>query len=86
MTIAEPTVGVYSVAAAKAHLSEILKQVEAGEEVTITRRGQPIATIRPLKPRSTAIDWAEITRLRKALPKSRLSAADLIRQMRDAGY
>ncbi len=78
--------GAYSIAEAKAQLSEILKKVEAGEEVTITRRGQPIASIRPVKPRPTAIDWAEIARLRKALPKSRLSAAKLIREMRDAGF
>ena len=36
-----------SVAEAKAHLSELLNQVEAGEEIVITRRGQPIARIAP---------------------------------------
>lgn len=76
----------YSVAEAKAHLSELLKQVEAGEEVTITRRGQAIASIRPIRPRPTAIDWAAIARLRKSLPKSKISAAKLVREMRDAGF
>ncbi len=32
-----------SVAHAKAHLSELLKAVESGEEVVITRHGRPIA-------------------------------------------
>ena len=36
-----------SVAEAKAHLSELLNQVEAGEEIVITRRGQPIACLAP---------------------------------------
>lgn len=34
-----------SVADAKSHLSELLAQVEAGEEVMITRRGKLIARI-----------------------------------------
>ena len=34
-----------SVAGAKARLSALLTQVEAGEEVVITRRGVPIARI-----------------------------------------
>ncbi len=34
-----------SVAEAKAKLSELLKRVEAGERVTITRRGKPVAVV-----------------------------------------
>lgn len=30
---------------AKTHLSELLTQVEAGEEVVIARRGTPVATL-----------------------------------------
>lgn len=78
--------GAYSVAEAKAHLSEILRQVEAGEEVTITRRGQPIATIRAAVKPPTAADWARIAEFRNRLPKSKLSAAKIVRQMRDAGF
>jgi prevent-host-death family protein len=33
-----------TVADAKARLSDLLAQVEAGEEVVITRRGQPVAS------------------------------------------
>jgi prevent-host-death family protein len=76
----------YSVAEAKAHLSEILKQVEAGGEVTITRRGQPVATIRAAKKPPTAVDWARIAAIRNKLPKSKLSAAKIVREMRDAGF
>ncbi|KFB72605.1 MAG: prevent-host-death family protein [Candidatus Accumulibacter phosphatis] len=35
-----------TVADAKARLSDLLAQVEAGEEVVITRRGQPVARFR----------------------------------------
>jgi prevent-host-death family protein len=33
---------------AKTHLSELLSAVEAGETVTITRRGKPIAQLVPM--------------------------------------
>jgi len=36
-----------NIAEAKAHFSALLAEVEAGEEVIITRRGKPIARIVP---------------------------------------
>lgn len=75
-----------SVAEAKAHLSELLNRVEAGEEIVITRRGQSVACLKgfdnPIKP----IDFEEMDRLRASLPVSTVSSAQLIRQMRDEGY
>lgn len=38
------TVGAFE---AKTHLSHLLDRVEKGEEVTITRRGRPVAVLRP---------------------------------------
>ena len=38
------TVGVHE---AKTHLSDLLRRVESGETVTITRRGEPVAELRP---------------------------------------
>jgi prevent-host-death family protein len=35
----------YSVADARAHLPEILDQVEGGKEVELTRRGRPVAVV-----------------------------------------
>jgi len=40
------TVGAYE---AKTHLSELLEKVEAGEEITITRHGAPVAKLVPVK-------------------------------------
>lgn len=49
-----------NVAEAKARLSAILSQVEAGEEIVITRRGQAVARIVPEIDRSTeALGMAE---------------------------
>lgn len=36
---------VYSVADARAHLPEILDEVEAGRDVRLTRRGRPVAVV-----------------------------------------
>lgn len=49
----ERKVETVSVAEAKAHLSEILSKVEAGEELQITRRGRAIARLVP-EPKSIA--------------------------------
>ncbi len=39
------TIGAFE---AKAHLSELLAAVEKGEALTITRRGKPVAELRPV--------------------------------------
>jgi len=75
-----------SVAEAKAHLSELLNQVEAGEEIVITRRGQPVAHIKGFGKALKPIDFEEMDRFRESLPFSTVSSAELIRQMRDEGY
>ena len=43
------TVGVHE---AKTRLSDLLRRVEAGETVVITRRGEPVAELRPASPRA----------------------------------
>ncbi len=35
----------YSVADARAHLSDILDEVQAGKDVQLTRRGRPVAVV-----------------------------------------
>ncbi|MDZ7790583.1 MAG: type II toxin-antitoxin system prevent-host-death family antitoxin [Xanthomonadales bacterium] len=42
------------VAEAKAHFSELLKAVEAGEEVVITRRGRAVARLSSQRPVTAA--------------------------------
>ena len=45
-----PVVPTINVRQAKTHLSRLLAQVEAGEEVVIARRGEPVARLIACKP------------------------------------
>ena len=69
---------------AKAHLSELLDKVEAGEQVVITRHGRAVANlspvVRPKKPLRSR------TEFRARMPRLRKPSAVLIREMRDEGY
>ena len=57
------TVGAYE---AKTHLSELLEKVEAGEEITITKHGAPVAKLVPVKKEASAEERvAAIERIRK---------------------
>ena len=72
-----------NLADAKSHLSHLLDQVEAGEEVVITRRGQPVARITLIeKPKRPIKALAEF---RSRMPGWRKSSADLLRELRDEG-
>lgn len=72
-----------SLADAKAHLSELVDRVEAGESIEITRRGKPVARLStPHRPR-TAISLTMLQTLTQALPPASQDAADLIRALRD---
>ncbi|MGL4286871.1 MAG: type II toxin-antitoxin system Phd/YefM family antitoxin [Phreatobacter sp.] len=72
-----------NLADAKAHLSELVDRVEAGASIDITRRGKPVARLtavaRPRKP----VDAALLEALTATMPPQTLSAADLVRSMRD---
>ena len=57
-------VGAYE---AKTHLPRLLKQVEAGEVVTITRHGRAIARLTPVADAHSAA--ARILELRKAVAR-----------------
>jgi prevent-host-death family protein len=73
-----------TVVEAKAHLSELLDKVEAGEPVVITRHGRAVATLSPVvRPKKPLRSRAEF---RARMPKLRKPSAVLIREMRDEGY
>ena len=72
-----------NLADAKAHLSELIDRVEAGDSINITRRGKPVARlIAVVRPRER-IDAAMLQSLTAAMPPQPQSAADLVRSMRD---
>ncbi len=48
-----------TVAEAKSHSSSLLVEVEAGEDVVITRRGKPVARL-IAEPQSVGFYWADL--------------------------
>ena len=77
--------GAFSVAEAKAQLSAIIEMVEAGETITITKRGKPVvkmipANALPIKPK---MDLEGLRKLRALTPMMKTNSVEIIRQMRD---
>jgi prevent-host-death family protein len=68
--------------AAKANFSALLKRVERGEQIVITRRGKPVARLVPIaRPGRTSDAMAKLRELRKGTILGSLSWKEL----RDAG-
>lgn len=70
---------------AKARLSVLLDQVEAGEEVVITRRDRAVAQLVSVaRPRDKLpIPFAELAAFRATMPGLSRPSADLLRALRD---
>jgi antitoxin (DNA-binding transcriptional repressor) of toxin-antitoxin stability system len=75
-----------NLAHAKAHLSELLDKVAAGEEVVITRHGTPVAHIRQAVPPKKPLDLEQLAAFRAKMPPQRRSSAEVLRELRDEGY
>ena len=78
----------YSVAEAKNKLSELIHRAVEGEDVVITRHGQPIVELKPIKPqpkRMTEADLKWLEEHRARLTPAKTDAVTLIRRMRDEG-
>ena len=79
----------YGVAEAKNKFTQLLERVQDGERITITKHGKPIAELsRPIVPPKLTGDerrafMREFARRRDARPPLGISAADLVRAMRD---
>ena len=72
-----------NLADAKAHLSELVDRVEAGDSIDITRRGKPVARLTAVAGPRKRIDAALLRSLTAAMPFQSRTAADLVRSMRD---
>ena len=72
-----------SLADAKAHLSELVDRVEAGDTIDITRRGKPVARLTTTASPRKRIDAAVLQALTATMAPQTEEAADLIRSMRD---
>jgi len=72
-----------SLADAKARLSELVDRAEAGDAVTITRRGKAVAQITAIKQPKKPIDSAALIALTENMQFQEESSGDFIRRMRD---
>ncbi len=70
---------------AKTHLPELLKEVENGETIVITRRGAPIARLTPLDDINRSETKAVIERIKEARAQRSLVSVDEILSARDEG-
>jgi prevent-host-death family protein len=76
----------YGVAEAKNNFTHLLDRVQEGEKITITRHGKPIAELNPPPRLTVEKRWAlidELNERRKQRPPLGMSAAELVRSMRD---
>lgn len=55
---------------AKTHLSQLLEEVQNGNEITITKRGKPVARLIPFKERRENINMEEILKVFDAIRES----------------
>lgn len=76
-----PQVGTFE---AKTHLSRLLEQVERGEEITITKRGVPVATLAPIAGRHPRDPQAAVAAI-KAFRRGRRLAGLTISQLLHEG-
>ena len=75
-----------SLAEAKTHLSSVLDQVQAGEEIIITRRGKRVARVVPERDFSAQDQTAILSELRTFLERqkpAKETAVARIRELRD---
>jgi prevent-host-death family protein len=69
---------------ARAHLSELIDRVEAGETIVIVRRGRPVAQLTAVTRPRKRIDATLLRSLTETMPPQPQDAARLVRSMRDA--
>jgi prevent-host-death family protein len=72
-----------NLADAKAHLSELVDRVEAGDSIDITRRGKPVARLTAVARPRKRVDESLLRALTATMPPQVGSAADMVRSMRD---
>ena len=68
---------------AKAHLSELIDRVEAGDMIDITRRGKPVARLTSVVLPRKRIDLPELQALTANQPTETEGAGEFVRSMRD---
>jgi prevent-host-death family protein len=78
----------HTVAEAKNQLSKLIDRALKGEGIVITRRGQPVVKLKPVRPvprpiAEADIEWLRARRVGRTMPKA--DAGTLVSEMRDEG-
>jgi prevent-host-death family protein len=81
--VRKPDMDVVNLADAKAHLSELVDRVEAGDSIDITRRGKPVARLSAVTKPRKRVDAALLQALTATMPPEADNATNLLRAMRD---
>jgi prevent-host-death family protein len=72
-----------TLAEAKSHLSAVVDQVQAGEEIVITRRGRPVARIVPDRDGLGCDPVALVAELRAFVASQPMTAGNCVTDMRE---
>lgn len=72
----------YSVAEAKARLSELIDRAEKGEGVTITRHGRPVVEMRPSVPPPRRMTGVDIDRLAESRAKRQVKGGAVAQMLK----
>jgi prevent-host-death family protein len=72
-----------NLAEAKARLSEMIDRAEAGDTVSITRRGKEVARLTSADRPRRRVDPAALATITNAMPMQGEGAAAFVRRMRD---
>lgn len=85
------TMAAYNILEARNNLSRIIASVESGVEVTIMRRGKPVAKVVPIGRARTPwtgrqlVDWLEANPLPPESQRTTEEIEETIRELREAG-
>lgn len=71
-----------NLADAKAHLSELVAQAEAGEDICITRRGKPVARLTAADSARQPVSLAELRAVTEAMAPQAETAGEFVRRLR----
>jgi antitoxin (DNA-binding transcriptional repressor) of toxin-antitoxin stability system len=73
-----------SISQARSRLEALLEQVAAGEEIVITRRGNPVACLTfPPPPEQSLTPLRSLREFRDNMPSWRKPSTELLRELRD---
>ncbi len=75
-----------NLADARTRLSELIDRVEGGESIEILRRGKPVARLTGIRRAHRPFPIDETRKLTDSMKPSEISAAEIIRAMRDDGF